>query len=360
MQWAAPRYPRSQVDSAGKLLTNPPASPGDADYLEWLFSDRLDEIMDIVGNWRSSHSYPINTFQVTLRRNARKIDPNCIVAQRIKRLSSIQAKLSSFSTMQLSQMQDIGGCRAILDTCDNALKLVDVYKKSDIRHKLMRETNYIASPRSSGYRGVHLLYSYFSQHESRAVYNGLRLKIQIRSTLQHAWATAVETVGTFTRQALKSSLGESEWLRFFALMSTMIALRENCIGVPGTPDRRSDLVAELREYTTRLDVFNKLFAFGSALRTLEEPEAKSAHFFLLQLDAENRQVTISGFKSSESNAASAADLEAERKKSDGSENDAVLVSVDKVESLRRAYPNYFLDTGVFVGLLRDALSYTFG
>ena len=35
--------------------------------------------------------------------------------------------------------------------------------------------------------------------------------------------------------------------------------------------------------------------------------------------------------------------------------DAVLVSVDSVTSLRRAYPNYFLDTRVFLDLLEQTL-----
>ena len=36
--------------------------------------------------------------------------------------------------------------------------------------------------------------------------------------------------------------------------------------------------------------------------------------------------------------------------------DAVLVAVDSIAALRRAYPNYFADTKVFVGLLKQALS----
>jgi hypothetical protein len=36
-------------------------------------------------------------------------------------------------------------------------------------------------------------------------------------------------------------------------------------------------------------------------------------------------------------------------------NDAVLVSVESVASLRRAYPNYFLDTHRFVEVVNQAL-----
>ena len=40
-------------------------------------------------------------------------------------------------------------------------------------------------------------------------------------------ATAVETVSTLRQQALKSSLGDPDWLRFFTLMGTAIAIREH-------------------------------------------------------------------------------------------------------------------------------------
>jgi transposase len=49
-------------------------------------------------------------------------------------------------------------------------------------------------------------------------------------------------------------------------------------------------------------------------------------------------------------------LEVEKEIGKGGDKDAVLVSVNSIASLRRAYPNYFADTHIFVGLLRQALS----
>lgn len=96
------------------------------------------------------------------------------------------------------------------------------------------------------------IYRYYS--DVNKAYNGLKIEMQLRTKLQHAWATAVETVGTFIRQALKSSQGEEEWLRFFAFMGTVIALREKQSLVPGTPQDRSKLVSELRKYASQLEV----------------------------------------------------------------------------------------------------------
>jgi len=105
-----------------------------------------------------------------------------------------------------SQMQDIGGCGAVVSSVQAVRLLHERYKRSEIKHKLLSTDDYIAAPKTSGYRSLHLVYSYFS--DRKKTHNGLRIEVQIRSSLQHAWATAVETVGTFIRQALKSSLGE--------------------------------------------------------------------------------------------------------------------------------------------------------
>lgn len=134
------------------------------------------------------------------------MDANCLIAQRIKRLSSIAHKLVRYPTMTLSQMQDIGGCRAILGSVESVENVVNLYKNSDLKHQRVQIDDYIESPKKSGYRGVHLIYRYFS--DRKGTYNTLKIEIQVRSQFQHAWAAAVETVGTFVQQALKSSMGE--------------------------------------------------------------------------------------------------------------------------------------------------------
>ncbi len=67
---------------------------------------------------------------------------------------------------------------------------------------LAQKDDYIEHPKESGYHGIHLIYQYRS--DKRTDNNSLKIEVQLRSQLQHAWATAVETVGTFVQQALKS------------------------------------------------------------------------------------------------------------------------------------------------------------
>ncbi len=165
--------------------------------------------------------------------------------------------------------------------------------------------------------------------------------------MQHVWATAVETVGTFIRQALKSSQGERDWLRFFALMSGVLAHIENTPKVPGIPDNIDDIRKEVRQYAQSLDVRSRLQTYGSALQQLDTAPP-NAHYFLMVLDAANKTIKITGYPSKLLDRASQDYLEIEEKIR-GDNKDAVLVSVESVAALRAAYPNYFLDTNKFAG-----------
>jgi len=345
-EWAIPLFERPMVNRACRKLLAPVNET----------SIVIEHSFQIVNNWRASHNYPLNTFQVGLRKKARAVDPDALVAQRIKRLTSILFKLQRFPDMKLSQMQDIGGCRAIVKNVKLVDTLVEQYEKSDLKHPLAHKDDYVECPQDSGYRGVHLVYRYFSD-KNKTAYNDLKIEMQFRSQLQHAWATAVETVGTFIGAALKSSKGREDWLRFFALMSTALAIREKRPLVPGTPTGKS-LTKELRAHARQLNVVEVLRAYGIAMRTLSEPSArlKDAHYYLVALDSTAKTVTIEGFKQNEAEQASNRYLDVEKKLlGQESTNDAVLVSVDSLESLERAYPNYFADTTVFITALNEAL-----
>src|SRR2546425_745489 len=92
MAWVVPLYDREQVNIAGRTRINDTAS-----------ADAKESALGIVNNWRSAHSFPLNCFQVTLRDRAHSINPGALIAQRLKRLVAIEAKLRRFSAMKLSQ-----------------------------------------------------------------------------------------------------------------------------------------------------------------------------------------------------------------------------------------------------------------
>ena len=346
--WTTPQFSKTKVNQAGVTLANPMAHP-----------DEHELALFIVNNWRSSHSFPLNTFQMTLRKKARQVDRRPLVAQRIKRLTSITSKLERFPSMRLSRMQDIGGCRAVVTSRPRVDELADLYQDSvRLKHELVGEPDdYIRNPKTSGYRGIHLVYRYHS--DRNATYEGLQIEMQLRSRLQHAWATAVETVGTFTKQALKSSQGEDRWLRFFAVMGSEMALRERTPTVPGTPSKRAEIRSELRQLADVLDLVPRLRMYGETLKIVEEQvlrELSDSSYFLLELDALNTSLKITGFQRNELEAGAQSYLAAERRFANRAGCDAVLVAVETFSALRRAYPNYFLDTSAFVDAVEQAIS----
>lgn len=344
MAWTVPEYTREQVDRAGDFLI----APEEEHFWE------LDETLTVINNWRSSHSFPLNTFQIGLRRRGKRVDKRCLVAQRIKRLSSIESKLDRLRWLKLSGMQDIGGCRAIVRSTGQVKRLVADYKSSELKHSLYKENDYIENPKISGYRGVHLIYEYYSDRKS--TYNDLKIEIQLRSRLQHAWATAVETVGMFSHQALKASRGQQEWLRFFALLSTAFAMRERMPIVPGTPENRTELRKELKELAIELDVEGRLNAYRLALNVPSLAGMPGdTYYYLLVLDAPGENITVRGYRKRDLQQASKDYLEIEREISKNTGVDAVLVSADSITTLRSTYPNYFLDTQIFIQAMRRAL-----
>lgn len=348
MAWAVPQFTKSHVDRAGKALVTPGIDQA-----------ALEDALLVINNWRGSHSFPLNTMQVSLRRIARQVDKGALVAQRIKRLSSITLKLERFKTMKLSQMQDIGGCRAVVSSVARVEMIAGMYRGGELRHRhhFVRMDDYIQHPQKTGYRGVHFIYRY--QSDRKHTYNGLQIEIQVRSQLQHAWATAVETVSTFLDQALKSSQGSDRWLRFFSLMGTAIALREKRPLVPDTPSDPQELRRELRAITNELQVTTKLKGFGDALQTLPNAQLLNASYYLLTLDPGGQwgiTLAIQPYTKAQLDTATTDYLRVERAMAERPGAEAVLVSVDSLGALRRAYPNYFLDTKVFLEAVEEAIA----
>ena len=348
MAFERPRYSARIVNLAGDALI------GHADALNY-FEDADRDYLEVISNWRLAHAYPLNTFQMTLRFRAKAIDPSMIVAQRIKRPESIENKLRRLEDLKLSIVQDIGGCRAIVGSVEQVYALVDRYRRKYSSHKLDDQDDYIRRPKSDGYRSYHLIYCYSDPNHPE--YENLKIEMQIRSTLQHCWATAVETVDTFLREGLKSHRGSPDWRRFFALMGSVLALREGTRRVPRTPKDETELIDELRKYASRLHVFDQLESFGKTLNVIPSIRQSRIKWMVLELDPDigASSLKIYGYRAADLGDAAERLKTLERHKAKGV--DAVLVSVADAANVRNAYPNYWLDTSQFLDAVRQAISW---
>jgi len=364
MAWVEPQYKRAAIDRAGEFLA-------DESLIAQRYADnndvegylyQVEREYAVINNWRSSHSYPLQVIKMALLKRARRIEAQAIIAQRIKRLSSIESKLKRNANMKLSQMQDLGGCRAVLGSPRRVFELVGIYEKAAIKNpadrpEFVKKYDYIANPKVDGYRSVHIVMKYKTGALGPAIYNGQRIEIQLRSRLQHAWATAVETVSTFTGQALKSNVGDEAWKRFFALMGSALAHREGTPVIEDTPRNPHLLKRELLQCVQQLDVQNRLKIYGDALQGVPNldmfPDAK---YFLLELDLKGHRIVVRGYREKLLEQATSDYLAVEKMEKAGTVTDAVLVSVDSMANLRRAYPNYFLDTRAFVDAVNKAIA----
>ena len=99
-------------------------------------AEEMDDALRVINNWRSSHAFPLNTLQIGLKERAQRVDADALIAQRIKRLSSIKAKLERFRSMDLARMQDIGGCRAVVHSVRAVDNLDAVFQGREPRDRV--------------------------------------------------------------------------------------------------------------------------------------------------------------------------------------------------------------------------------
>jgi ppGpp synthetase/RelA/SpoT-type nucleotidyltranferase len=335
-EFVSPQFSKRQVVEAGK-------------FLKERFSEASEEAVEafkIAHNWRACHIIPMRHLRMELSGKVRSIGGEALTAARLKRMASIRAKLRrGHHTMY--QMQDIAGCRAILPDQFSVDRLWELFQ-SNPRHKFIDQDDYITSPRQTGYRSRHLIYRYEGKNEFESLNSNPQfVEIQLRTRLQHAWATAVEAVGMVRGEELKSGAGNEDWLRFFALMASEIAAEEGGVVVPGTPASDSDRRKEIVALSRGLDALKSLEGYRNAVKVSESTSTASP-YYLIQFDRRTNQVAVKGVSAK----ASATTMdEAEGNNSINS----VLVAVDKVGDLRAAYPNYFMDVGIFTDKLSTVL-----
>ena len=346
-RWKTPKYTKKQINQAGNIIRsdNDVVSPQDK-----------ANALDVIVNWRAAHAYPLHVFYMNLRGKAgsRK---DILVVERLKRLESITSKLRRECGMQLYRMQDLGGCRMVLPTLDEVYTYSGKFQKSQIRHELVKVNDYILSPKKSGYRSLHLIYKFKTDTPSKEVYNRypMLIELQFRTHLQHIWATALETIGLFTNQALKSGQGSKEILRFFVLVSSLFAIRENCAVVPGTVNDEKELIAEIEQINDQHHVLDMLKAIRTAIDHDAEQIPDKRGYYILQLNYNTRLLKRLFFKPSELETANLMYDYLEKQRGDDP-LDIVLVRAASYSAVKAAYPNYFMDIGEFIDIVTKYLS----
>ena len=136
---------KSQVNKAGRTLRRAGRQGDEVSLLDYV------QAREVLLAYRAAHRVPLTKATMGLRSMVRTEGCQVEVAQRLKRVPTIIDKLKREPTMQLANMQDVGGCRAILDRVDDVYR---VAKRVRSRRPVERVYDYIEDPKGTGYRGI--------------------------------------------------------------------------------------------------------------------------------------------------------------------------------------------------------------
>lgn len=334
------KYSKSKIDKAGEVLKKVDLKTADT-----------DDALDVLSNWRAFHAMPLDTFAKVLKTRVKKIsESNFIVAQRLKRTPSILLKLKTHKTMRLSAMQDIGGLRAILENVSEVYKLVNLYRTSKSRHRLFALDDYISNPKPDGYRSVHLVYQLKKEPS-------IFIEIQVRSYLQHIWATAVEVFGTLMNSSFKSGYGEKKWLDLFAYLSSAFSMKE---GMPVLKEHeelsKKQILAKLKEMIQDLKAIEQLNVYTAIYKISSNEfrdKGRSGNYSLILLDSHKNTISVQSFSSNQIEEATSVYMQKEKEFYNDINVNVVLVNTSDVKKLEASYPNYFMDTRMLVRYLSE-------
>lgn len=305
-------------------------------------AEDFDDLL-VIEEWRAAHRYVLNTFQAILRNRTK--DTKITVAQRHKRRSTIFDKLLRLPGMQLARMDDVAGCRLIFKDIESLERFRTEFHKARFHHKRKNDRDkydYIKFPKSTGYRGIHDVYSYDVNSEVGKHLKGLLVEIQYRTTVQHAWATAVEVIGFITESQPKFEKGDDRFGHAMALASEILARAYEAKKGPFPEKTDVNLVREFLAINAQLNLLNMLRGLNAAGTEVSENRNT------ILIIHESSALEVRTYRSATDALAALFELEKEMP-----ETDVVLVKADTTEEVRFAFKNYFSDARDFIRLVED-------
>ena len=297
--------------------------------------------LNVIDEWRAAHRAVLNTFQAILRTRTR--GKSIIVAQRHKRKSTIFGKLERFPEMQLARMDDVAGCRLIFSDIRALYAFRGIFHRARFNHKRRNDTDkydYIKRPKSTGYRGIHDVYTYDVNSATGKHLKGLMVEIQYRTKIQHAWATAVEVIGFITESQPKFQEGDMRYQDAMALASEILARAFESSHGPLPQKENADLIRDF----LKLDQELKLLKTLKGLNSIDSIASTNRNSILIF--SPSGELEIKTYRDAPEALRALFQLEKEQ-----SGKDIVLVRADTSDEVRIAFKNYFSDAQDFVSFL---------
>ncbi|MFT6659567.1 MAG: ppGpp synthetase/RelA/SpoT-type nucleotidyltransferase [Maritalea sp.] len=343
LSWPTPLNSKNRIRTAGKRIAKAQRENGD---LFWHFNVSRAEY-EVAENWRNSHGAVLNTAQAWLRRLEK--DQRPVVGQRLKRFNTIVDKLSTGRSRDLSTMHDIAGVRLIFRNEQELWQFRGKMDASRAKHKRTHDLarfDYIANPKNTGYRGVHDVFErQVGAADKSSAWNGMKFEVQLRTTVQHAWATAVEVYDSVQQARFKFEDSKNDAYRQFLLISEMFARvhegKNSCL--PNLADK------ELTQQCAALEQKTGMIAMFRSLSIAQTYDALKQNSILQR--RKDGTLYVWPFRNLSRAIQAISDIEAR----DETAN-AVLVAAKTPLHIREAFRNYFDDTSDFLNLYDDAMN----
>ncbi len=235
-------------------------------------------------------------------------------------------------------LQDIAGCRVIVDTLEE-LELLSSLIIDHFNVAANDVKDHISIAKEDGYRSRH-----FRVRRNTSQYDGLRCEIQLRTRLQHSWATAVEVYDVISGSDLKIGKGSEEEHRLFKGLSLALSIKE--FGqVEARADELKDALAEVSCLNNKLNALQKLQASKGSVSIMNSEQYRNNEYCLLYIDYALQYTKIYTYDMDHADEANKMYTELERAKTPM--QDVLLVSVSSLTNLKKAYPNYSADISLF-------------
>lgn len=356
---------RRKANKAGEVLKV--AEPGSQEY---------QQALSVMWQWREQHVAPTRDCFVRVSHLSLDI-PQSIATFRLKRKSSILAKLRRKDfAFELGAMDDLGGCRLIVDDLSQ-LDLACV-RLRQMFPEIKTEKDYVAKPQQSGYRSHHLIVQIPDSCGGGVLY---RVEVQVRTKLQHYWATAVEAASEIYGKELKNpqfAIGaqqrDSELLAFFAYSSALFALVE---GGP-VPNQFSEMdmteiVEVMDEHRAFRMILEDLEASADSVLSLSDSSKGDSNMkvndaddlYLLRFSRSTQFLDIDSFAFNDLESAfekyQSAETETGEQIGGPAErscfDNVVLVCCPDSQQLEIAYPNYSSNVRAFVAQMKQLLGW---
>ncbi|MBE5024534.1 RelA/SpoT domain-containing protein [Olsenella sp. DSM 107455] len=330
-----PQFSKSRIRWAGSILRNDDSNPAD-----------LQCAHEALAYWRSAHESPLDEMMHILESSPVE---GAIVVSRLKRIDTIKGKLQRAGQHhELDTMYDIAGCRIIVPTVEGVYQVRDYLSRQANIAKLLDR---IVDPKLNGYRSLHVITEH---HSEKFGYPRLRVETQVRTQLQHSWATAVESYDLISRSHLKFDSGEKDVMRFFSLASGAFAIQESTTPVPDIPTSIDAIAHELSALDDILHITDRLSAFSQSMSfVMDGQKVPKAPYYLIKVDYDMQGIWIVPLR--DSSVGSIMTMYGIEENEKLPSNDILLVKAASVEDLHAAYPNYFSNIDSFIGLLDNLI-----